>query len=200
MSLADLITTYGYGAVGIGAFIEGETVVVLGGLAAHRGYLELPWVIFSAALGALVGDQFYFYLGRAKGKTALEKRSNWKRKSEKVFALLDRHQTWFILVFRFLYGFRTVTPFIIGASHISPTRFLFLDLLGSAIWATIVGTSGYLFGSALEAIFGNIKKYELFAFAVLAAAGILVWIYHFIKRLLANRDKRSSPNTGDSDS
>lgn len=199
MSLANLITTYGYGAVGVGAFIEGETVVVLGGLAAHRDYLELPWVIFSAAMGALIGDQFYFYLGRFKGKAALEKRLNWKRKSEKVFTLLDRHQTWFILVFRFLYGFRTVTPFIIGASHVSPTRFLFLDLLGATVWATIVGTSGYLFGTALEAIFGNIKKYELFAFALLAMVGIIIWIYHFYKRLLAKRAKQSLTNNDGTD-
>ena len=51
MLLEELITTYGYAAVGIGSFLEGETVLVLGGLAAHRGYLELPWVIVYAFLG-----------------------------------------------------------------------------------------------------------------------------------------------------
>jgi len=189
MSLADLVSTYGYSAVGVGAFIEGETVVVLGGLAANHGYLELPWVILSAAIGALVGDQFYYYLGRFNGRKALEYRPNWKRKSERVFALLERHQVGFILAFRFLYGFRTVTPFIIGVSNVSPARFLLLDVIGSIIWAMIIGTSGFLFGSAIAALFGNAKKYELLVFALLVAVAIITWIYRLSKRWLANRNR-----------
>lgn len=110
MSLETLISTYGYAAIGIGAFLEGETILILGGLAAHRGYLELPWVIVCAFLGTLFGDQLYFYIGRTKGKALLERRPHWKSKSEKVFLLLNRHQVWVILGFRFLYGLRTVTP------------------------------------------------------------------------------------------
>jgi len=91
MSLEELISTYGYAAVGIGAFLEGETVLVLGGFAAHRGYLELPWVIVCAFFGTLFGDQLYFYIGRTKGKSVIEKRPHWKSKSERVFSLLDKH-------------------------------------------------------------------------------------------------------------
>ena len=64
MSLETMIATYGYGAVLVGTFLEGETVVLLGGFAAHRGYLDLPWVIAVAFAGSLLGDQLYFYLGR----------------------------------------------------------------------------------------------------------------------------------------
>jgi membrane protein DedA with SNARE-associated domain len=182
MSLAALIATYGYAAVGIGAFIEGETFVVLGGLAAHRGYLELPWVMLSAGTGAVVGDQLFYYLGRYKGRSALEKLPRWKSKSEKVFLLLERNQIWFILAFRFMYGFRTVTPLIIGVSNIPRSRFLILDILGASIWAAVIGFSGYLFGSALQELFGDIRKYEILAFGFLAAIGLIVWIYHFVKK------------------
>jgi len=48
MSLEELISTYGYAAIGIGTFLEGETILILVGFAAHRGYLELPWVIVFA--------------------------------------------------------------------------------------------------------------------------------------------------------
>lgn len=182
MSLAALISTYGYAAVGIGAFVEGETLLILGGLAAHRGYLDLPWVIFSAGIGALVGDQTFYYLGRIKGKGALEKRPAWKRKSERVLVLLERYQVWFILGFRFVYGVRTISPFIIGVSNVPRLRFLVLDIIGASIWATAISILGYLFGSALQEVFGDIRKYEMLAFAFLAATGMLIWFYHFVKK------------------
>jgi len=182
MSLEELITTYGYAAVGIGSFLEGETVLVLGGFAAHRGYLELPWVIVSAFLGSLFGDQLYYFIGRIKGKSILEKRPRWKAKSEKVFSLLHKHQILLILGFRFLYGLRTVTPFVIGASKITPTRFIILNILGAAIWAVIVGGMGYLFGYTLKIFIDNVKKYELLVFAGLTGVGIIIWLLRFTKK------------------
>jgi membrane protein DedA with SNARE-associated domain len=191
MSLEEIVTTYGYAAVGIGSFLEGETVLVLGGFAAHRGYLELHWVIFYAFLGTLIGDQLYFYLGRVMGKQALEKRPHWKSKSEKAFNLLDKHQTWVILGFRFLYGLRTVIPFIIGASHISPKRFLILNTIGAALWATVIGSAGYLFGSVLELILNDIKKYELLVFITLAVIGMVLWVIYFKKKSSAKKQTQS---------
>lgn len=197
MSVEELISTYGYAAVGVGAFFEGETILILGGFAAHRGYLELPWVIVCAFFGTLFGDQMYFYLGRIKGKGALEKKPNWKSKSEKIFLLLDKHQVWVVLGFRFLYGFRTVTPFLIGAGGMAPSRFLFLNILGASIWAIVIGTMGYLFGRTLEIIAGDVKQYELLAFAFVGSVGVAVWLFHAIKKVAANRTIRStSKSTG----
>lgn len=176
MVIEQLISSYGYAAVAIGTFFEGETVLVLGGFAAHRGFLELPWVIVSAFLGTLFGDQLYYYLGRIKGKPMLEKRPHWQQKSERIFSLLDRHQVWLILGFRFLYGIRTITPFLIGVSRVSPLRFLILNIIGALVWAIVVGALGYLFGQALEVIIGDIKHYEMAIFAALTALGIIAWL------------------------
>ncbi len=199
MSPEELIATYGYAAVGIGTFFEGETILILGGFAAHRGYLELPWVIVCAFLGTLSGDQLYYYIGRIKGKTLLDKRPHWKSRSEKVFSLLDSHQFWLILGFRFLYGLRTVTPFIIGASRISPIRFLFLNILGASTWAIVIGVLGYLFGHTLEIFIGDIKRYELLFFAVVAGAGIVIWLTHLLRKRSANKSNQSIPTSGATD-
>lgn len=196
MSLEELISTYGYAAVGIGTFLEGETILILGGFAAHRGYLELPWVIVCAFLGTFFGDQLYFYIGRTKGKIALQKRPHWKAKSEKVFKLLDKHQTWLILGFRFLYGLRTITPFIIGVSKIAPARFLILNILGASVWAIVIGTLGYLFGHTLEKIIGDIKQYELLLFVTLAGLGVVIWFFHIRKNSSANKSIQSTPKSG----
>jgi membrane protein DedA with SNARE-associated domain len=199
MSLQELITTYGYTAIGIGTFLEGETILILGGLAAHSGYLELPWVIVCAFFGTLFGDQLYFYIGRTKGKDFLDKRPRWKSKSEKVFLMLDKHQALLILGFRFLYGLRTITPFIIGASRISPLRFLILNIIGASIWASLVGSLGYLFGQTLELLIGDIKRYELLIFAVLAGIGIVFWLTQLYKKSSANKSTQSRPKSDTND-
>lgn len=182
MVLEELIASYGYVAVVIGSFLEGETFLILGGFAAHRGYLELPWVIVCAFIGALSGDILYFLIGRTKGKDALKRRPQWKARSEKVFQLLDKHQNLLILGFRFLYGLRTVTPFLIGTSNVSPIRFLILDVLSASLWAIVVGTTGYLIGETLQIIIGNIKKYELLVFVILAGVGGIIWLIRIWKK------------------
>ena len=68
--LESLIDTYGYIAIFIGTLLEGETVLVLGGFAAFRGYLSLPYVILTAFIGSMLGDQFFFYLGRTHAQCA----------------------------------------------------------------------------------------------------------------------------------
>lgn len=189
MSLQEFITTFGYAAIGIGTFFEGETILVLGSFAAHRGYLQLPLVILSAFIGTFFGDQLYFFIGRFKGKQALENWPYWKSKSERVFTLLENHQIWLILGFRFLYGLRTVTPFVLGASRIPVYRYLILNIFGASLWATVIGVLGYFFGNTMEILIGNIKKYEILIFAAVSLAGLLLWAIHLMKRKSIHKEK-----------
>ena len=92
MTAQYLLSTYGYIALMIGTFLEGETILVAAGFLAHRGYLELPWVILFAFIGTFGGDQFYFFLGRVKGMDFIKSRPLWQAKSARVFALLKKHQ------------------------------------------------------------------------------------------------------------
>ena len=146
MTLEHMIDSYGYLALVVGTFLEGETVLVLGGLAAKLGYLKLPWVIASAFLGTLMGDQLFFFLGRRKGQAFLLKRPKWHSRAEKVHRMLERHPIPIIIGFRFLYGFRTVTPFVLGMSRVPITQFVLLNIVGAAAWAAIIGGLGYVFG------------------------------------------------------
>lgn len=173
--MEEFIRNFGYGAIFIGTFFEGETVLVVGGFLAHRTYLELPWVIAAAFFGTLLGDQMYYYLGRFKGVELLEKRPRWKRKSARVRELLRRHQTLVVLGFRFLYGVRTVVPFLIGASKVPPLRFLTLNVIGASVWATAVGTAGYYLGRTVELFLADLQLYEFWILGILIGAGVVSW-------------------------
>ena len=60
MGFQSIIENYGYAIIIIGTILEGETILILAGLAAHQGYLALIWVIFSAFIGSLCGDLLFF--------------------------------------------------------------------------------------------------------------------------------------------
>jgi membrane protein DedA with SNARE-associated domain len=182
MSLETAIQTYGYWAILVGTFFEGETVLVLGGFAAHRGYLSLPWVIAAALVGTICGDQLFFFLGRWRARVTIEKHPAWEAKVAKARKLLDRFKTPLLLVFRFLYGLRSVTPFVVGMSQISVLRFALFNVMGAFVWAVAVSSAGYLFGNTVEAVVGNVKRYELYFFAGIASSGALIWILFFLRR------------------
>ena len=195
MTLESIVDTYGYVAVLIGTCLEGETILVLGGFAAHRGYLALPWVIVAAFFGSLCGDQFFFFLGRKHSQAVLARRPAWKAQADKANRLLERFRTPFILVFRFLYGLRSVSPFVIGMSSVPVRQFILLNAIGALVWAGVVGTGGYLFGSALEVVIGDVKRYEVEALCAIAIIGLLVWMVHFYRRGKSTTSALSSENS-----
>lgn len=185
--MEQFLANYGYLGIFIGTFLEGETILILGGFLAHRGYLTISGVIAAAFAGTLAGDQLCFFLGRAKGIPFLEKRRAWRDKAERVFSLLHKHQILVMLGFRFLYGMRTVTPFIIGASGVKISRFLVLNLLGAAIWALTIGLLGYLFGEVLEMVLKEVKKFELWVMVIIVAVGLVFWGGYWITRMRRNK-------------
>ena len=183
MFLHEFIPVYGYAAIAVGSFLEGETTLILGGLATYQGYLDMPWVLLCAFAGTLLGDQLYFYIGRTKGRSFIDKKMNSNSRFKKIFPLLKKNQVLMILIFRFFYGLRSVFLLALGASKIEPRRFFLLNMLSVAIWVMVIGILGYLFGQTLQILMSRAKQYELWLFAGLGATSIIVWIsYLLIKR------------------
>jgi len=60
LDLNALLATYGYWVVFIGCLLEGETVLILGGMAAHQQVLQLWPVMAWASVGGMLGDQMLF--------------------------------------------------------------------------------------------------------------------------------------------
>jgi len=179
-----LIATYGYLAVAVGSFLEGETVLVMAGFAAHRGYMDFRYVVLAAFLGSLAGDQLYFFLGRTQGAALLAKRPRWQARAARVHRVLERRQALFIFAFRFglVWGFRTVAPFVIGMSRVPTSRFVLFNTIGAAAWALSIGALGYFFGHGLELLLGDVKRYEREAFLFLVAVGAGLWLVRFLLR------------------
>ena len=174
MDLASLVQSYGYPAVFAGSLIEGETILALAAVAAHRGYLSLPWVIGVAAAGGFLGDQFYFLVGRFAGDRVLARWPTLKPGAERVRQLLDRYDTPLILGVRFLYGLRTVGPIAIGMSRVHWLRFALFNLVGAIVWAALIAAIGYGLGEALTRLLGDLKRVEEWVFGAILVGGLVL--------------------------
>jgi membrane protein DedA with SNARE-associated domain len=152
MSLAQLLADYGYLAVFIGSLLEGETILVLAGFAAHQGYLSLTVTLTVAFAGGTLGDQIFFWLGRAWGQSLLDRLPHSEHRVRRVKELLERHHAPVIIGIRFMYGLRIIGPIVIGACEVPLWRFAVFNMVGAAIWAPLIGGLGYLFGDAFGAL------------------------------------------------
>jgi membrane protein DedA with SNARE-associated domain len=79
------------------------------------------------------------------------------------------------LGFRFIYGIRNVTPFVIGASRLSPLKFFILNFLGALIWAVSFGLIGYQFGDIAERVMGDVAQYQGYLLMALVAIGLFLF-------------------------
>ncbi len=187
LNLAELIDTYGYWAVFVGAFLEGETILALAGLAAYRDYLDFRVVVIVACIAGFLGDQFFFFLGRFRGQAILARHPEFQERAHRFDAMLARWHAPLIIMIRFMYGFRIVGPIMLGMGRVPAWKFVVYNFIGAAIWAPLVAGIGYEFGEILEAALGSMKKFELAVFGAVLLLGIILFLAHL------RRVKRHEP-------
>jgi membrane protein DedA with SNARE-associated domain len=173
-----LLQKFGYLAVFVGTFLEGETILVMAGFFAERGYLKLPLVILTACSGAYIGHVFWFFLGRTQGVKLLDKFPRMKRHFGKGIRLFERYGAPAIFITQWLYGLRITCAVIIGISKVSTIKFLIYEALTCIVWAIIVGTAGFYFGRAVERVLGRAAHIEKYGLLVLLVVGVGFWAYH----------------------
>ena len=132
--LEGFLAKYGYIAVLLGTVFEGETIMIMGGFSAHRGYLKLlPWLILAGFVGNFIQNQVYFVLGRRYGARTVAKHPDWKPRLQQVDRWLERFQSTLIIGLRFVPGFRMIGGVAIGMSDVSTGRFAVLNGIGALL-------------------------------------------------------------------
>ncbi|MBL7871220.1 MAG: DedA family protein [Cyclobacteriaceae bacterium] len=183
--MENFLDQYGYLALLVGTFFEGETAILVASSLIHRGLFDFPFTILAAFSGSFVSDWIYYLIGRLNGKYFLAKRPSLQAKVEPVTKFFHRHQLQILFSYRFLYGFRIVIPLIVGMSGLSAVRYLFYSTLTGLMWATLVSTVGYWVGRLLNL---QAKAFEdNFLFIVLGFAFFGLIVGHVIHSLALKR-------------
>lgn len=170
---------------------EGETFVIIAGLFAQKGYLNIFLLFLAAWLGSFTGDQIVFLLGRLYGKRILHHFPRLEPSINRALGWIDRYAVIFILCYRFVYGVRNVSGLAVGLSHVPWKKFAVWNCIAAFIWALAFAGFGYLFGDVIghlhhkeEVVAVNVREVllsglGLFAFIIIVKMVITRWQRHF---------------------
>jgi len=193
---------YGYWAVFIWTFIEGETVFLVAAALAGAGLMEPARVIIAAAGGAFAGHLFYFSLGRWRGTQLIQAlpylRNHYPRAKHLMDKYLDAHGNWTIFIFQYLYGTRLVAAILFGSSSMAFWRFFWLQLANCMSWAIVIYTAGHFLGLAALAV---IRQFGIagLLLALAIIAGTSLWAYfryghHHLRRHMGKTGTGAGPD------
>lgn len=179
--IGEFIKHYGYLAVLLGTLLEGETVLLAAGFACHQGLLDWRLVVVLAVLGATLGDQSAFLLGRWRGTPLLRHFPSLGRTLPRIEALLERYHAPVILFVRFMYGMRIAGPLLLGMSRVPAARFAPLNLIGAVLWVAVVASIGYSFGVTMTALLSDVKAVEEILLISLLGLGGAFWVVRIVR-------------------
>jgi len=180
------VEQYGYWAVFIWTFVEGESVFIAGAALAAAGVLVTWKVIVVAALGAFAGHMVFFALGRWRGMAVINALPFLKRHYPKANLILDRYAHWSVFIFQYLYGTRLVAAILFGCSSIAFWRFFLLQIINCITWSVVIYSVGHLLGMAGMAILHRFGAIGLIVVVGIAAiVGLILYFrfgHHHVRR------------------
>jgi len=194
-ALFDVPEHAGYAIVGLmigvesmGVPVPGETTLLAASIAASRGRLEIEWVIVAAAVGAIIGDNIGFWIGRKGGRRLLERPGRHQARrlamlqhGDRFFA---RHGAKAVFLGRWVALLRITAAVLAGANGMPARSFFVWNALGGVCWAVSVGLLGYFLGATGERIAQQVGVWAAVA-AGCALVAALVWFKLRERRALA---------------
>lgn len=197
--LEHVVLTYGYTAIGVvicleamGLPLPGESLLITSAIyAATTGKLQIEWIVLSAAVGAIMGDNIGYLVGHTLGIPALE------RYGPRVGLTLGRqrlgqflfHKYGGVVVFfgRFIAFLRVFAALLAGSNRMPWGRFLMWNALGGIAWTHLYGIGAYFLGNQVHKLVGPLGV----VIGVAAAAAVVAAIW-FLKnnehRLIAQAE------------
>jgi membrane protein DedA with SNARE-associated domain len=197
------LATYGYLAVFVFVAIEsigipfpGETMLLLAAIDAGQTHqLSIALIILAATLGAIIGDNIGFWIGREGGYRVLRRYGRYigydERKLKVGIYLFRKHGGKVVFFGRFVAVLRAWAAFLAGVNRLPWTRFLVFNALGGFVWATLYGLGGYLLGEQIHRLTGPVGTISI----VLAVIFLIVFVIFVWRneRQLEERAEKALP-------
>ena len=127
-------------------FLPGDSILFAAGLlAGSRDDINIVFLVFVIFLGAFIGDQVGYVLGRKYGRAYLERRN-----SERMNRMVLRAEEFYakygwsaVILARFYPWIRTFMPPIAGIGKMNYYKFLAANALGAFLWGVGITLLGY---------------------------------------------------------
>jgi membrane-associated protein len=191
---------FGEAALFIGFILPGETAVIVAGVVASKGHVNVVTLCVLVVVSAIVGDTVGYEVGRKYGTRliALPVVRSRRASIERALEGLRRRGLTYVFVGRFTAFLRAVMPGLAGMSRLSYRRFLLANASGALLWGIAYTLLGYFAGTALNSI-ERVSGWVGIGVLVIVI-GVFISLY-FVKRRAESRMQTSPDRTdGDGDS
>jgi membrane protein DedA with SNARE-associated domain len=188
--LIELMKEYGYVILFGWSILEGESGLVMAGLFASTGDMNLYLAIFIAGLGGFVGDQIYFFIGRYNKSYVYKKFQGQRRKFALAHLLLKKYGWPIIFIQRYMYGMRTIIPIAIGLTRYNYKKFALINLLSAWCWAAITIVPVWYFGDIIIGLLKQAKEYWYLAIPL--ALGFIGAVSYYFNKATKKQKKGSN--------
>ncbi|MEP7212841.1 MAG: VTT domain-containing protein [Acidobacteriota bacterium] len=173
----------------VGFFLPGDSLLVVSGLFAAAGKLNVALVLLAFFLGSVIGDSTGYWTGRAMGKTLFNRESSWIFKPsrvEKAKHFFDKYGVKTVVLARFVPIVRTFAPLVVGATEMPYSKFLFYSVIGGLAWISSMVLAGYFLGGLIENALGikledHIEKVVIVVVFLSLLAPIIEFLKHKFK-------------------
>lgn len=176
----------------VGLLAPGETVILVGGVVAGQGEIDIVALIAIIWVCAVAGDMTSFFIGRRLGRGFLVKHGPrvqiTEARIEQTEAFFARHGGKAIFLGRFVGLIRAVAPFLAGSSGMSLRRFAPYDILGAGLWGTTFALLGFFFWRSIDRVL-EIAKTGSLALGTIIVLTVLIVI---AVRRLRDDDQRAA--------
>jgi membrane protein DedA with SNARE-associated domain/membrane-associated phospholipid phosphatase len=176
----------------VGLLIPGETAIVVGGVVAAQGELDIVVLIGLVWATAVAGDLFSFALGRRLGRDFLVKHGPrvqiTEERLEQVERFYDRHGGKAVFLGRWVGLVRAVSPFVAASSGMPLRRFLPYDVVAAGAMGTVFCLLGYVFWHSLDQVL-EIARRGLFALGTTIVVVVALVVAVRWLREQENRDR-----------
>jgi len=168
--------------IGVGLLFPGSSLVLLMGALARIGYFDIRYLIPFAAMGALIGDNINFSIGRMVGKKVFDK-GFWfiqAKHFKQGEAFFQKHGAKSVLIGRFIPSIKEIVPLVAGALKMKRRKFMFWNTLGVIGWGMEWTLAGYFFAHTLYIARRYLHNFGL----AISCLFFLVLSIYFIRRFL----------------
>lgn len=172
--MEDFLQQYGYVALLVGTFIEGETAILVASSLVYSGVLSAPETIIFGFFGSFIGDWIYYLTGRFNGIAFINRRPALQVKLYPVRRIFESHRLLILSSYRFLYGFRIILPLLIGLTGVRPLQFLLFSVGAGFVWTSLVASLGYFASSLFELTPSSFEEYAIYIILGFASLGLLL--------------------------
>jgi len=171
-------SAFGETLIGVGWFLPGSTILLVMGVLAGQGYLNIATVMAFGILGAWLGDSFNYHLGKRYGLDLLQKPQLHLPAStiEKAHNFLNSYGAKSVFFSRFLPGLKETIPFLAGSAQMDRKKFVVWNFLGAIGWSFEFIGIGYLFSSSVSLAQALMERSAVVIF-VLVGVILILWVF-----------------------